>query len=416
LSYLPRIADSELTQRLAAAGAVVIEGPKACGKTETARRQSNSVVLLDIDLQAQAAAQTDPSLLLDGAVPRLFDEWQVAPVLWNQVRRAVDSRQQPGQFILTGSSVPPDDVDRHTGAGRFSFVRMRPMSLFEAGHASGQISVAEVFSAVPVRATDSGLTVPRIAELVTIGGWPAQRSTTLPSAAQASIDYVHQVCTVDVTRVGATRRDPLKVAALMRSLARNVATEVSVSTLAADAGGADSEFSRVTVSEYLSALERLMVIEDQPAWSPHVRSARQLRSSPKRHFVDPSLAVAALRVGPQRLLNDLQFLGFLFESLVIRDLRVYSQPLGGTVLHYRDNKGLEVDAIVELADGRWAAFEIKLGQGAIDQAAGSLLRFRQVVDVERCGEPAVLGVITGTGYGFVREDGIAVIPIGALGP
>ena len=201
---------------------------------------------------------------------------------------------------------------------------------------------------------------------------------------------------------------------MVRSLARNVATEVAITTLAADAGGADGDLSRITVSEYLGALERLMVIEDQPAWAPHLRSTRQLRSSPKRHFVDPSLAVAALRVGPERLLQDLNFFGFLFESLVIRDLRVLSQPMGGTVLHYRDNKGLEVDAIVELADGRWAGFEIKLGPSAIDQGAQSLLKFRDVVDVDRRGEPAVLGVITGTGYGYVRDDGVAVIPIGTL--
>ena len=234
------------------------------------------------------------------------------------------------------------------------------------------------------------------------------------AAAHAAIDYSHQVCTVDVARVGGARRDPAKVEALVRSLARNVATEVAITTLAADAGGADGELSRVTVSEYLTALERLMVIEDEPAWAPHLRSTRQLRSSAKRHFGDPSLAVAALRAGPERLLQDLNFFGLLFESLVVRDLRVLCQPLGGSVLHYRANKGLEVDAVVELADGRWAAFEIKLGQAAIDQAATSLSKFRDVVDIDRRGEPAVLGAITATGYGYVRDDGIAVIPIGTL--
>ncbi len=414
MSYLPRVVDDELRRRLDAAGAVVIEGPKACGKTETATRRAGSVVLLDVDAQALAAARVDPSLVLDGPIPRLLDEWQVEPAIWNHVRRAVDERQAAGQFILTGSSVPPDDVDRHTGAGRFSFLRMRPMSLAESGHTSGQVSFAEMFAGLPVRAADSGMTVPRLAELITIGGWPAQQGASVGAAAQAAIDYLHQVCTVDVARVGGARRDPAKIEALVRSLARNVATEVAITTLAADAGGADGELSRVTVSEYLTALERLMVIEDQPAWAPHLRSTRQLRSSAKRHFADPSLAVAALRAGPDRLLQDLNFFGLLFESLVVRDLRVLSQPLGGSVLHYRDNKGLEVDAIVELADGRWAAFEIKLGQTAIDQAATSLSKFRDVVDIERRGEPAVLGVITATGYGYVRDDGIAVIPIGTL--
>jgi uncharacterized protein len=414
MAYTPRFVDDELRRRLDAAGAVVIEGPKACGKTETAKRQARSVVLLDIDPQALAAARVDPTLVLDGAVPRLLDEWQAEPAIWNHVRRAVDERQAPGQFILTGSSVPSDDVDRHTGAGRFSFLRMRPMSLAESGHSNGQVSLESLFDGVRVRAVDPGLTVARIAELIVAGGWPGQQGAPIKASAQAAIDYLHQICSVDVRRVAGPRRDPSKVEALVRSLARNVATEVAITTLAADAGGADGDLSRITVSEYLGALERLMVIEDQPAWAPHLRSTRQLRSSPKRHFVDPSLAVAALRVGPERLLQDLNFFGFLFESLVIRDLRVLGQPLGGTVLHYRDNKGLEVDAIVELADGRWAAFEIKLGPAAIDQGALSLLKFRDIVDVDRRGEPAVLGVITGTGYGYVRDDGVAVIPIGTL--
>lgn len=414
MSYVPRVVDDELRRRLDAAGAVVIEGPKASGKTETAKRQAGSVVLLDIDAQARAAAHVDPSLVLDGAVPRLLDEWQIEPAIWNHVRRAVDERRVSGQFILTGSAVPPDEVDRHTGAGRFSFLRMRPMSLAESGETSGQVSFKEVFEGGTVRAVDSGMTVPRLAELITVGGWPAQQGATVGAASQAAIDYLQQICTVDVARVGGTRRDPAKVESLVRSLARNVATEVSITTLASDAGGVDGDLSRITVSEYLGALQRLMVIEDQPAWAPHLRSTRQLRSSPKRHFVDPSLAAAALRVGPKRLLQDLNFMGFLFASLVIRDLRVLSQPLGGSVSHYRDNKGLEVDAVVELADGRWAAFEIKLGHAAIDQGAAALLKFRDVVDVDRRGEPAVLGVITGTGYGYVRHDGIAVIPIGAL--
>jgi predicted AAA+ superfamily ATPase len=415
MNYRPRIVDDELRHRLNAAGAVVIEGPKACGKTETARQQAGSSVLLDIDAQARAAAQVDPSLVLEGAVPRLLDEWQVEPSIWNHVRRAVDARQAPGQFILTGSSVPPDQVDRHTGAGRFSFLRMRPMSLVESGESSGEINLRELFEGGEIHAADSGMTVSRLAEVITAGGWPAQQGASVTAASQAAIDYLQQVCTVDVAQVGGVRRDPLKVEALVRSLARNTGTEVAVTTLARDAGGSDEALSRITVMEYLDALERLMVIEDQPAWAPHLRSTRQLRSSPKRHFVDPSLAVAALRAGPKRLLQDLNFLGLLFESLVIRDLRVLSQPLGGKVMHYRDNKGLEIDAIIELADGRWAAFEIKLGQRAIEQGAASLMKFRNLVDPEHRGEPVLLGVITGTGYGYVRKDGIAVIPIGALG-
>jgi predicted AAA+ superfamily ATPase len=415
VGYTPRVVDDELERRLAAAGAVVIEGPKACGKTETARRRAASAVLLGVDQRALAAARVDPALVLDGPTPRLLDEWQTEPAIWNHVRRAVDDRRASGQFILTGSAVPADDIDRHTGAGRFSFLRMRPMSLAEAGHSTGQVSLAALFAGEPVRAGDAGLTVPRLAELAVIGGWPAQQHNSHSVAAQAAADYLHQIATVDVGRVAGHRRDPIKVQALMRSLGRNVATEVSITTLAADAGGPDADLSRVTVSEYLAALDRLMVIEDQPAWAPHLRSTRQLRSSPKRHFVDPSLAAAAVGAGPHRLLQDLNYFGFVFESLVVRDLRVLSQPLGGRVLHYRDNKGLEVDAIVELADGRWAAFEVKLGGRAIDEGAASLRRFRDIVDIERRGEPAVLGVITATGYGYRRDDGVAVIPIGTLG-
>jgi predicted AAA+ superfamily ATPase len=414
--YLPRIVDAELQERLAAAGAVVIEGPKACGKTETARQRAASAVLLDVDDNARRAAEVDPSLVLDGAVPRLLDEWQVEPSLWNHVRRAVDDRGAPGQFILTGSAVPADDMARHTGAGRFSFLRMRPMTLYETGHANGAISVRALLTGEPARAADPGLTVGALAERITVGGWPAQHGTGVTDAARAARDYLTQIVNVDVSRVAGSRRDPIRIERLLRSLARNTATEVAATVLATDAGGPDGALDRHTVVEYLTILERLMVIEDQPAWAPHLRSRANLRTSPKRHFVDPSLAVAALGSGPQQLLADLNLLGLLFESLVVRDLRVLAQPLDGRVLHYRDNYGVEADAIVQLVDGRWAAFEIKLGAGLIEEGAASLLRFRNSIDVNKSGPPAVLGVITGNGYGYRRPDRIDVIPIGALGP
>lgn len=416
MAYLARVVDNELTRRLSTAGAVVIEGPKACGKTETARRQAASSVLLDVDDNARRAVAVDPSLVLDGAVPRLLDEWQVEPSIWNHVRRTVDDRAGPGQFILTGSSVPVDDVSRHTGAGRFSFLRMRPMTLFETGHSSGEVSLAEVLSGARVRARDPGLTVAGLAERLTVGGWPAQQGRSAAAGARAARDYLEQVRQVDVARVGGTRRDPAKVGRLLRSLARNTATEVAASVLGADAGGGDGPVDRHTIDAYLNILDRLMVIEDQPAWAPHLRSRASLRKAPKRHLVDPSLAVAALGAGPDRLLGDLNLLGLLFESLVVRDLRVFSQPLDGEVFHYRDSNGVEADAVVQLADGRWAAFEVKLGAGLVDQGATSLLRFRDAIDPGRSGEPALLAVIAGTGFGYVRDDGIAVIPVGALGP
>lgn len=414
--YLPRVADDELRARLASAGAVVIEGSKATGKTETARRMASSTVFLDVDENARRAAAVDPTLVLEGAAPRLIDEWQVEPGLWNHVRRAVDEGGDAGQFILTGSSVPADDVDRHTGAGRFSFVRMRPMSMFESGHTNGAVSLADLFAGEPARSADSGLGVRDLADRITVGGWPAQIDRGIVAGGRAARDYLEQISQVDLSKVSGTRRDPNRVQRLLRSLARNTATEVAITALAADAGGGDGPLDRHTVAAYLDALDRLMVIEDQPAWSPHLRSRATLRESPKRHFVDPSLAVAALGASPQRLLDDLNFFGLLFESLVVRDLRVLAQPLDGTVFHYRDQYGLEVDAIVQLIDGRWAAFEIKLGPGLVDDGAASLLKFRDRVDTSRSGEPSVLGVVVGTGLGYVRPDGVAVVPIGALAP
>jgi uncharacterized protein len=416
MAYLERVVDKELRERLAAAGAVVIEGPKACGKTETARQAAVSSVLLDVDENARRAAAVDPSLLLEGTVPRLIDEWQIEPGLWNHVRRAVDARGEPGQFLLTGSSVPADDVARHTGAGRFSFLRMRPMTLFESGHTNGQVSLSALLSGDKPRSEDPGLTVADLADRITVGGWPAQISRRVADAARAARDYLEQIRQIDVSRVAGSRRDPNRVLRLLQSLARNTATEVAITVLAADAGGGDGSLDRHTVAEYLNILERLMVVEDQPAWAPHMRSRANLRTSPKRHFVDPSLAVAALSAGSERLLADLNLFGLLFESLVVRDLRVLAQPLDGTVLHYRDNYGVEADAVVQLADGRWAAFEVKLGTGLVDEGAAALLRFRDSIDTRKSGEPAVLGVIAGTGYGYVRPDGVAVVPIGALAP
>lgn len=416
MAYMARVVDRELQERLSASGAVVIEGAKAVGKTETARRRAASSVFLDVDPGARQALSVDPSLVLAGEAPRLIDEWQAEPELWNHVRRSVDERGGVGQFILTGSSVPSDDVSRHTGAGRFSFLRMRPMSLFETGHTNGFVSLAALLDGAQPRSPEPGISVATIAERITVGGWPAQQGRPIGDAARAARDYLEQIRHVDLRRVAGTRRDPAKVSRLLRSLARNVATEAAVAVLSADAGGADGPLDRHTTSAYLDALERLMIVENLPAWAPHMRSKATLRSSPKRHLVDPSLAVAALGAGPERLLRDLSLLGLLFESLVVRDLRVLAQPLGGEVFHYRDSYGTEVDAIVQLTDGRWAAFEVKLGAGMVEEGAASLRRFLGAIDMERCGEPAVVGVIVGTGFGYLRDDGVAVIPVGSLAP
>ncbi len=369
-----------------------------------------------MDMSARQAIAVDPALVLDGPMPRLIDEWQIEPAIWNHVRRTVDDRSRAGQFILTGSAVPSDDVMRHTGAGRIARLRMRPMSLFEAGRSTGDISLAELLTGRLSPSTDPGLAVADLAEEVARGGWPGLRERSIADGLLAVRDYLDEIARADIDRLGTIHRDPSRVARLLASLGRNVATNVAATTLAKDTGGADGPLKDDTVREYLAVLERLMVIEDQPAWAPHLRSRYRLRTAPKRHFVDPSLAVAALRTAPDGLLSDLSLFGFLFESLVIRDLRVYAQAADARVLQYRDSGGLEVDAIIEAGDGRWMAFEVKLGQGQIDDAAASLRRFAERIDAERCGSPALLGVIVATGYGYLRKDGIAVIPIGALGP
>lgn len=414
--YVPRVADKELANRLAAAGAVVIEGPRACGKTETARRRAASEVLLDVDENARQAMEIDPGLVLAGDTPRLIDEWQVDPRIWNHVRRAVDSRAARGQFILTGSSVPADDTSRHTGAGRISRLRLRTMSSSEMGFSTGETSLGELLKGRFEDCAPSELRVADLATHICRGGWPGDLDLPTETCLTARVDYLEEVRRVDISRVDGTSRDPENVGRLLRSLARNVATTVSAKTLAADVGGTERALDTETVRRYLRALARLMVVEEQPAWAPRLRSRSILRSSPKRHFVDPSLAVAALGTGPERLLQELEYLGFLFESMVYRDVCVYARPWDGEVYHYRDNTGLEVDLVVQVRGGEWCAFEIKLGGGQVDTAADTLLRFRDRLDARALGGLGVLAVIVGSGYGYRRGDGVCVIPVAALGP
>lgn len=413
MPYLARLADKELQASLAATGAVLVEGPKACGKTETARRLAASEILLDVDAPAREAANLDPKLVLKGDTPRLIDEWQIAPEIWNHVRRAVDERVEPGQFILAGSAHPTDEETRHTGAGRISRLRMRPMSLFELGASHGEISLAGLLSGEAAVAPDPGLGLEELAGLICRGGWPAFRDLGIPQALRRVRAYLGEIPR-DTERLAGNR--PERVMRLLESLARNVATLVTAGTLAADASRPEDPVSDEAVAGYLGSLRRLFVVEDQPAWQPHLRSRYRLRRAPKRHFVDPSLAAAALRADPPALIRDLNFMGFLFESLVVRDLRVYAQPLDSEVQHYRDSGGLEVDAIVAGGDS-WGAFEIKLGGGqAIDEAAAALRKFADRIDTTRTGPPGVLAVIVGNGYGYVRDDGVQVVPIGCLGP
>ena len=418
--YMPRTVDAELQGLLGATGAVLVEGTKAAGKTATAMQAAGSAVLLDVDDNARRLIGTDPAAVLAGDAPLLIDEWQLEPVIWNHIRRAVDRRAAPGQFILTGSAVPADDLTRHTGAGRIARLRMRPMSLFEAGRSNGDISLRRLLDGEPQRASRCEMPIAEVAALVSAGGWPGNIGRSPPQIMRANRGYLEEIRRTDISRASGKTRDPVRVGRLLRSLARNVATPVSMSKLAAEVGGAPA-VKVDTVGEYLDALERLMVVENQPAWSPHLRSRNTLRAAAVRHFVDPSLAVAALRATPERLLADLAFLGFLFESLVIRDLRVYAQAVDAEVFHYREKDGLEVDAIVEAGDGRWAAFEVKLGERWVEEGAKNLRRLAKRLEQSEHGRPMALAVIVPSGYGATAPVSVAggdvgVIPVGALGP
>ncbi|MHB1090782.1 MAG: ATP-binding protein, partial [Ilumatobacteraceae bacterium] len=372
MEYQSRIVDDELMRLLASIGAAVLEGPKAVGKTWTASQHAGSNVFLDTDTGAHQLAKIDPALLLEGSAPRLIDEWQIEPDIWNHIRREVDRRQLPGQFILTGSAVPADDVTRHTGAGRFSRIRMRPMTLYETGHSTGDVSLSALFAGDAPRAADSGLTISQIIDRVCIGGWPTLIGSPPQEAQSVMRSYLDEIARTDIRRVDGVHRDPSKVKRVLQSFARNVSTQASISTIAADVGGTDGSVERETVAEYLKSLERLMIIEDLPAWAPALRSRASLRTAATRHFVDPCLAVAALNASPVKLLKDLNFFGLLFESLVVRDLRVYMQHSGGRLSHYRDENNLEVDVIIEMEDASWAAIEVKLGVKQVDEAAKTL--------------------------------------------
>lgn len=416
MSYRTRITDTELTRKLAASGAVLVRGPKACGKTESARRLAGSVLSVDRDANVPLLLETAPARLLLGKTPRLIDEWQERPRLWDLVRHEVDERGKKGQFILTGSANPADDVRLHSGAGRFTVLDMRTMSWQELGLSTGSASLGRLLAGEAPASPETTAPLESIVERLVIGGFPGLLGATESQALDVNRAYVELLAEVDISRVSGVKRDPLKVAAVLRSLARNTATLVETTTLAADIGEADRvEVSRPTVADYLSALDRLMVTESQPAWNAHIRSSASLRKSPKRHFADPCLAVAAVGADSTALLDDLKFTGFLFESLVIHDLRVYAQANDARVYHYRDSSELEVDAIVQKRNGDWCAIEVKLGIGQFDEAAANLLKLVSVLDSRKVKPPKSLAIITGTGISHLRADGISVISIAALG-
>lgn len=414
--YRARVADGELADRMRSAGAVFMESPKACGKTSTAQRVAATLFRMGTDDGARALVDTAPEVLLGAQPPVLFDEWQVAPKLWNLVRQEVDDLGgAPGRFILTGSSTPVDDAKRHTGAGRYSMLRMRPMSLFETGASTGQVSLRKLFDGDFTPSLDPGVTVPALVNCIVTGGWPALLEVPLRAAQRWIRDYVRTIVEVDMPQMG-VRRDPGTLRRLLASLGRGTGTDMSTQAIANDIAGSDRSVQRDTVAGYLDILNRLMITEDMPAWAPHMRSTTPLRKSPTRFMTDPSLGVAALGVGPEQLLLDLNATGFHFEGLVVRDLRVYAQPLGGRLSHWRDNNQHEVDIIITLDDGRWGAIEVKMNPDAVDAAAASLLRFKDKVDTAKTGEPAFLAVATTRSPALRRGDGVYVLPVASLGP
>ena len=417
--YLKRIADRVLQERLAASGAVLIEGPKWCGKTRTALENSKSHLFMqdpDKAISYLKAADTKPSMLLKGDTPRLLDEWQTAPVLWDAVRFMVDQRGKSGQFILTGSAVPKDNVVQHTGTGRISRLLMRPMSLYESMESNGSVSLKALFDGETEIDNFSTLTIEQIAFAIVRGGWPASIGESEKIALRHAIDYVEAIINADVSRVDGIEKNPVRVRALLRSLSRNISTLATIRTIHDDIamGDADESISEKTISQYLGALDRIFVTENLPAWNPALRSKTAIRTSPKRQFVDPSIAAAVMRLTPSRLLEDFNYFGFLFESLCDRDLRIYAEAIDGQVFHYRDGSGLEADAVIALNDGRWAAVEVKLGSKEIEDAAVHLLELKNKVNTEKMREPSFLMILTGTEIAYRREDGVYVVPLGCL--
>lgn len=407
--YIERVADGVLRDALRRAGAVVIEGPKACGKTATALQVAASTVEVDTDPNVELLLAIAPELVLDGPIPRLFDEWHIQPALWNLVRRRVDRSQQKGQFILTGSAAPSADLARHSGAGRFARIQMATMSFFESGHSTGTVSLESLVTGKPATAAEAPLALQDLVQRLATGGWPGFLAADPVDALASVRDYLKSLVEVDLPDVAGVRHDPGRVQRLLSSLARGIATEMTISTLATDA-----DLTRDTVRSYLSALARVFALQDQPAWSSHLRSRATLRQEPKRHLTEPSLAVAALEANPRSLMRNLAYVGQLFESQVVHDLRVYS---GQTIFHARDTAGAEVDAIIEYPSGPLVLVEVKLGWGPelVDQAAESLNRFASKIDSAH--HPHVIKlVITGGGFSYRRPDGVQVVALPALAP
>ena len=419
--YKSRIADALLSRKLEGKGAVLIEGAKWCGKTTTAEQQAKSIVYMtdpEKSYQYLSMVELNPKTLLEGKTPRLFDEWQIAPKLWDAIRFEVDHRDDLGQFILTGSAVPPETEEiHHTGTGRFARVKMRPMSLFEAEDSNGSVSLTELFSGNLDIAGSCDLPLEKLAFLVCRGGWPRATTMRNTTALEQAFDYYDAVVNADISRVDNVERNPERVKLLMRSCARHQGTQASNVVIKDDMRINDnSTLDEDTVYSYISALKKIFVIEDMPSWNPNLRSKTAIRTSDTRYFVDPSIATAALGLGPNDLLNDLNTFGLFFETMCMRDLRIFADALDGQVYHYRDASGLECDAVVHLRNGAYGLIEIKLGGAArIDEGAVNLNKLAEKIDTEKMKKPAFKMVLTGIGdFAYCRKDGVLVVPIGSL--
>ncbi len=420
-NYKNRIVDEILKKKLKGKGAVLIQGPKWCGKTTTAEQISKSILYMsksDEKEQNLTMAEINPNLLLQGEVPRLIDEWQIAPKLWDAIRYEIDHRNAEGQFILTGSSVPAkmDDVT-HSGTGRFAWLLMRPMSLYESGESTGQVSLNDLFEGTKKIEGINNLDLEKIAYLICRGGWPRAIFMEEEIALEQAFDYYDAVVNRDISEADGISRNPERVKNLMRAYARNIGTQASNDTLRNDMIANDSSsLNTDTVLSYVNALKKIFVVEESPAWNPNLRSKTAIRTSDTRYFIDPSIAVASLGIGPKDLINDLNTFGLLFETLCIRDLRVYAESIKGKVYHYRDANDLECDAVIHLRNGSYGLIEIKLGGDTlINEGAETLKKLEARIDVTKMKNPSFLLVLTATGkYAFRREDGVYVVPIGCL--
>ncbi len=424
--YLPRYTDQELRESLEYMGAVVITGPKWCGKTTTAKQQCNSLIELQHPVNGKSylkLADTNPLELLKGEKPLLIDEWQMAPELWDAVRYLVDESDEEGAYVLTGSTTVDESKIKHSGAGRIKRIVMRPMSLYESGESTGEISLMDLFDDenFNIDGLKSNLSIIDLIFAACRGGWPESlNKKTRKQQLSIVSDYIDIICNSDVSEVDGVKRNPQRVKAILKSYARNISTLATKKTLMKDIRTEYEDISLPTYNSYLNALERLYVIQNIPAWSPNIRSANTIRKSYKKEFIDPSIAVASLNLTPEKLLKDFETFGFIFENLCIRDLLVYSSPLNGEILYYNDDSGLEADCIIYLSDGRYALIEFKLGNREIDKGAENLLKLKELIkksvedkkiDLE---EPSFLAVITGGEMAYTRDDGVKVIPIGCL--